>query len=238
MRRALFHSRSEHRIARGERAARRARFPVRSGRVKTLPPPASWPFPPGESPYHMKGLVYRTTVTYLNRTAGRFEAVLKEVGPEIATFLRQPFLAASWYDLGPVIALNDAAARVVDMPTEDFIRERTHAQALQDLTGVYSFVLKLASPLAVAQALPRLTSRYFDWGGVEIRKHSATYVEPIRTGVPRYIARWYFLAAEGFMLYAIEKAGGRAVRIEMAEKVRGVENGISMCDLHFHVRWE
>jgi hypothetical protein len=196
-----------------------------------------WPFPPNESPFHVKGLVYRTFGELIDTQVGRsrFMGAIKE--PALRDFISQPFLAASWYDLGPLIELNAITAELLHYTLTELYRVRSLAQAQQDLGGIYSFVLKVLSPLAVARTLPRLTARYFDWGGVEIHERGPREVDAVRTGVPMYFAEWYTHVAGEYMRFAINKAGAKALDIKPVIKTRAREHNVAMCDICFQLKW-
>lgn len=197
-----------------------------------------WPFAPGGSPFRMKGLAYRALYQFVEREIeGGRDAFVASLPRSHRTFARQPFMAASWYDLAPVVAMNETAASMMRMDVDTFMRVRGEAQAEEDLGGVYSWLLKIASPGAVVGGFPRLTTRYFDWGGVEVEKLADAHVRIWRLGVPDYFAHWYVAVSVPFMTYAIQKAGGKGVRIETELSADAPAHGVRCSKIAFDVRW-
>ncbi|HJL16458.1 MAG TPA: hypothetical protein RMH99_12425 [Sandaracinaceae bacterium LLY-WYZ-13_1] len=199
----------------------------------------SWPFEWGRSPFRMKGIAYRSFVQFLEADVpGGLDGVAARLSSDaLRRFLRQPFLAASWYDAAPSVPLNEAAADLLGRDVGELMRERGRIQAEEDLAGVYSWLLKVASPRAVATRLPRLTARYFDWGGVEIEEESPEHVVAVRTGVPRYLAVWYDRVATPFLAYALERAGARELRMTTSTRLDAPAHGVRCCALAFDMRW-
>ncbi|HEU4537736.1 MAG TPA: hypothetical protein VFS00_26630, partial [Polyangiaceae bacterium] len=74
----------------------------------------SHPFRPGQSPFLTKGSIYLGSQEFAAaRVAGGWDAVVAQTAhdPELQAFAGQRFLAASWYDALPLVALAKAGAR-------------------------------------------------------------------------------------------------------------------------------
>jgi len=199
-----------------------------------------WPFAPGASPFHIKGLGYRSLIQYVETSvAGGMPRLLDAIeDPALRAFARQPFLAASWYDVGPVITLNETIAGLLEMKLDDFLAMRGRMQAEDDLSGVYSWLLAVATPSAVAKGLPRLTQRYFDWGGVEIETPAQRHVRAIRTGVPVYLADWFGSVSCAFLEVAMGKAGAKRFTCDVTRAPWGEPTKVPSCALPFDMHGE
>src|SRR5262245_47990844 len=125
---------------------------------------ATIPHTPGESPYRIKGIGYRAHVEYTNaHVPGGIEYVLAELkDPQVSAFYAQPFMAASWYDIFPMVEVGMVSADLVGLPYREYLVQRTLRQVHTDLRGVYhQFLLFIASPGSVAARLPGAMARYF-----------------------------------------------------------------------------
>ena len=136
------------------------------GEVPPLPAYEVLPFAPGEGPFRVKGIAYRGHCEYVERfLAGGLGAQQAAIVDErLRGFLGQTFLASSWYDVYPLVAAGSACARVAGRTLPDFLRARARFQAEQDLQGVYRAALTVASPALLAEKLPPMFQRYFDFG--------------------------------------------------------------------------
>ena len=130
-------------------------------------PPSSRrsPFPIGDSPFHVKGVLYLGTLSFFEQNAtGGTQALLDEIDdPDLLRFIKQRFLPSSWYDVLAAPQLIDAEARAMRLGVKPYLLHRTKWQAKRDLGGVYRFVLKLASPELVVKRLPRIALQMFDF---------------------------------------------------------------------------
>src|SRR4051812_46421357 len=100
-------------------------------------------FPPGESPFRVKGVTYRNFVDYVEQELegglAKFLAELRE--PELRTFAAQPFLPSGWYDTLPIVSLCNAAALAKGQPARTFVQGLSRFAAERDTKGVYRFLL-------------------------------------------------------------------------------------------------
>ena len=188
----------------------------------------------------MKGLAYRSLMRFVDEElpGGRGAFLAKIEDYDLARFANQPFLAASWYDVAPVVAMNEVASQMMGQSMADFVGGRARTQAREDLSGVYSFLLRLAAPMAVAKGLPRLTSRYFDWGEADTFQVERRHARAIRTGVPSILRAWYPQVSIPYMEIAIERAGGRDVRIESSSVREGETDGVVTYRQTFDLYWD
>ena len=199
------------------------------------------PVPVGTSPFHVRGLVYRSFLTWLDSVEPGFcqRAVEELTDPDLRRWFELSFSKDGWYDVFPLIPLTHVAARLRGIEFAEFCRLRSRLQALEDIQGAYKLFLKVASPAMVALKLPRLAGRYFNFG-----KDDATRVEPAcvrihRSGLPRYLADWFVASSGSFIVTALECAGAREPSANVVSITsRGDGDGVEMVDVVFDIRWK
>lgn len=201
---------------------------------------SDWPFQPGESPFRIKGIVYRQLHKTVERDVpGGWDGLLEAIdSPALRRFASQPFLAASWYDNEPIVELNDLSARLTEQDPQAYLVERAREQAEEDLSGVYSWLLKLASPLLVGHGFKRLIPRYFEWGETNIRTVDPHQIETVRSGIPTRLVDWCDAVSQPFLEYAFEESGARDVRVTLeASRPDGSAHGVPTKELSYSIRW-
>jgi hypothetical protein len=199
------------------------------------------PFAPGASPFHIKGIAYRGHLDYATKHIPGGPAAINRLfrNSALRFFFEQPFLAASWYAALPIVPLWYACADVLARPRLEFLRARTRHQAEQDIHGVYRIILKLASAETVAQRIPRVVGKYFDFGSTD-----ATLVEPglvryVQTGVPAFLAPWFGIVGETFVQVALEVAGAKKSQVRRAPPTpAGTAHGVALVTLSVDVGFD
>jgi hypothetical protein len=173
--------------------------------------------------------------------AGGTQAMLAAIAdPQLAQFFRQTFLAASFYDLYPLVAAGHTCARMTGMTFDGFLRVRTRYQAQRDVAGVYKVLLKLTSPESLAMRLPRLVGQYLDFGSAETHLVAPGHVVGVQTGTPRSMAHWFQLVHEGYVDTLMPKAGASNVRYraEARPTTDEVRDGVELVTLRGDVFWD
>jgi hypothetical protein len=197
-------------------------------------------FLPGEGQFRAKGLLYKGLVASTDaRCPGGYSAVLARIedGP-LKDFLAQSFLAASLYDVMPLIAFSKMAAQVANVPHSKYARDGARFAANRDINGVHRFFLKLASPKLVADRLPRLMLQYFDFGRVESAALGPRSYEIVAHEIPEPVAHWLMLMIEGFVPVALQIAGAKSVvaKIDTPEP-DGSTKGVALVSTRLHLTW-
>lgn len=179
----------------------------------TMDPFVPLPCPPGESAFHIKGVVLNGLLEYIEKNVhGGAEAAREHVrDPAIRTFLEQTFLAGGWYDFLPVLHFLGATAQAANLSAEDFIAAHAKWQAERDVHGIYRVLLKVSSPEAVGKRLPNAYARYFDFGRVETLSLSRTASEVLVSGLPTILLDWYKVSVGAAAVAMLELAGARGV---------------------------
>lgn len=198
------------------------------------------PFAPGDSPFRSKGNVYRALFESADsRVPGGSAAVLERIDdPALAKFFAQPFLAGSSYDILPLVPFGMAGARILRVAYPEFVRAGAAFTAKRDMSGIYKVLLKLASPGAVVQRLPRILIQYFNFGKIDGRFISEREYEATVSGMPRPLILWLMNVAHGFIPVVLERAGARHIELRIGQGiVEGEQQGIELVRSSFAVSW-
>jgi hypothetical protein len=210
--------------------------------MPAIPEYERFPKPPGQNPYRIKGTAYRGHLAYVSEyVPGGVKAHNAAiVDPALAAFFEQPFLAASYYDLYPLIAAGHACARLTNTTFDGFIRVRTKFQAHRDVAGVYKVLLKLTSPEGLALRLPRLVGQYLDFGSADGHLVKPGHVVGSQSGTPRSMARWFALVHEAYIETLMPMAGAKNVRHRADPLLRTDEtkDGVELVTLRSDVMWD
>lgn len=202
--------------------------------------PADLPFAPGESPFRAKGTAYQGLLASADaRVPGGSKAVLAAIDDRaMLEFFEQRFLAASTYDVFPIVPFGMAGARVVGMTYPEYVRAGAAFQAKRDMHGIYKVLLKFASPSSVVQRLPRVLVQYFNFGSIEGRFVGERKYEATARGIPKPLIVWLINIAQGFIPVVMGQAGAKdtGVRIH-APQPDGVEHGIELVRAAFTISW-
>ena len=201
-----------------------------------------FPQPPGANPYRIKGTAYRGHMAYVSEHMNGGEQAMFDaiVSPALLAFFKQTFLAASYYDLYPLVAAGHICARLTETSFEGFLRIRTRYQAERDLNGVYKMLLKVTSPESLALRLPRLVGQYLDFGSAEGHLVAPGHVVGAQSGTPRSMARWFQQVHEQYIDFLMPLAGARNVRYRAHPQLRTDETraGVELVTLRSDVTWE
>lgn len=198
-------------------------------------------FPTGKSPFHIKGLAYRGHNEFTEKHVPGGVAAMLPLLPSDALrdYFKQPFLAASWYDVFPLVAGGIACARLMGMTHPAFMRHRSQLQAKEDIRGVYKVLLKIASPQMVAMRLVRIITQYYDYGGSEVEASQPGLVQAVRTGVPAPLAPSFVCVAEPYAEAALTIAGGKDVRVKAhAPQPDGAAHGVPTVRIRIDLAWK
>lgn len=195
---------------------------------------------PGESPFRIKGLAYRSLMRDVERRVpgGVAGLVAGLRDPQLQRFVAQPFLAASWYDVLPMTELAAHIAKELGLSPDEYTRELSRAQAAEDLVGVYRTLLAVVSPRLVVNRLPRLTQRYFSWGEIHTEALGSSRMRVLRTQVPVCLTDWYAAVSSPYVAYSMQKAGAASPRFELVHaKAAASLHGVPTRTLVFEASW-
>lgn len=159
-------------------------------------------------------------------------------GIGVAAFLRQPFLAASWYDVFPSLAVCEAGGAVAGCGAREFSRRVADAQAARDISGLYRFLLKLVSPDGILERLPRVAKQYFDFVDVTVKKLGPGAYESHITGIPAVLVEQYRDVTGAFLDRALRGAGAcDLTQSWLPAEPAGTRDGVEIVSLGRTLRW-
>ena len=201
-----------------------------------------WPFALGESPFHIKGVAYKGTLESISKDSGsRLSGVKDRIAderPELSKFIDGPFLASSKYDVFGLPLFTFYVAQELGRDFKAHVYRISRAQLEADLSGVYRFLLKLASPERVLKQIVLVTNQYFDFGEMELlesKKKSATMV---RRDFPLLLLPWYEDVAKGYGEVALERAGAKDPKVLCRVEERGAKiHSLEAGDLYLDASW-
>ncbi len=208
-----------------------------------MPPPPAYeqlPFAPGAGPFRVKGVAYRGHCEYVERylVGGLAAQQAMLVDARLRDFLGQTFLASSWYDVYPLVAAGSVCARVAGRTLPDFLRVRARFQAEQDLQGVYRAALTVASPALLAERLPPMFQRYFDFGNAVVSVAGPSARDVQIEGVPASLSPWLGPILQTFALTALEYNGTRRAAAKlMPFTTTGAAHGLDVGTLRLLISW-
>lgn len=196
------------------------------------------PYPSGTSPFHIKGEFYRQQAAAVAhqdlRSGGALGRILEREG--LAEFLRQTFLSSSLYDVLPlprvVMAMAEARGRDVHEMTGGMGRLAVQGQ----MTGVYSGFLTRITTETFCQRFEQVIAHFYDFGPVTATPEPSG-ARVVRSGVPLCIAEWWSLVTVPFVAVPLTASGARDVSVEWKIEPRGVDRGVAVGDVLWHVRW-
>jgi hypothetical protein len=199
-------------------------------------------FAPGESPFRIKGVVYRNSLDFADeRIRGGRAALLAELrDPKLhAFFAGQTFLAGSFYDALPAVPMCAAGATLLGLSADDYVRELTRYAAERDTSGIYRMLLRLVSPSRVMERTPAAARQYFNFVEAEVEKLGARSYRTRARGIPEFLARFYMVVSETYWRHAIALAGARNVLHEWRLPVLdGEREGVPLVRLEREMSWD
>jgi hypothetical protein len=198
------------------------------------------PCAPGTSRFHIKGVAYRGLVQLVERRVeGGMPAVEREIEePRVVAFLRQPFLAATWYDILPMMPINAGIARLLGKPVEVLGREQGAQQARYDVENVYRRVFEAMSFESAGAHLARLSRQYYDFGDCVGEHVAPGHIAVTRRGLPAYVLRWFAPMHAAYAEQVLRMKGATFVEATVQPPVDvGSSGGVPLVDLTTDVFW-
>jgi len=198
------------------------------------------PCAPGTSPFHIKGIAYRGLLQLVERRVpgglAELEGHLHD--DRIAPFLTQPFLAASWYDILPMLPVSAAVAQVLGKPIETLGREQGAQQARHDVETVYRGLFDSLDFDNVAAKLARFGRQYYDFGDCVGTLVSPGHAEIQRLGLPEFVLRWFAPMHAAYAEQILRMKGATFVEATIQPPIAaGVRDGIPIVDLVTDLLW-
>lgn len=164
--------------------------------------------------------------------------MLADVDPRYSRFLGQQFLAASFYDIFPLVVAAGPCAIAMGLSAPDFVARRSRAQAPKDLAGVYRFLLAMVPTRSVAKRLPQLFTQILDFGKAEIERDAPGEVDAMLDGLPGAISPWFGTVISAYGEAALRTSGAKraALTVRPGTFAR-TEHGVPLVRSLIEVRW-
>ncbi len=205
---------------------------------RTLAAPIELP-PPGSSPFRCKGLVYLGAKEFYAKKIPDPEGGAQWIADgHLRAFWNQHFLASTWVDALPIVALSRAAARVSNVPHNALVRDNARFVAERDIQGVYRLLLRVASAGMVAARLPKAFLQYFNFGKIGEQTSESKSSEVVLSEIPEPLAGWLCVCFEGFIPTALTMSGASDALVRCENLgIDGSKDRIPTCSLRIHMRW-
>lgn len=162
-----------------------------------------------------------------------WERSLSRLGPADRRVWEQTLMHIGTYDFLAFKALAIAVAQETSGSGEAALAGMYAFIAERSLNSLYKIFFRLANPAFVISNFPKLWSRFFTAGRVEVPSAGAGRAE-LRFRLPEMFLDWIGPACLGFSTKAVELAGGRAVAVQETER-RSVGGGD--WELAYAVTW-
>lgn len=220
----------------------RAEDPMKAPSDLALDGSKPLPFPPGESPFRIKGVAYRGHLDYVvEHVPGGVPDMLDGFrDPALRAFFEQRFLPSTFYDILPLVVAGYVCARQCRTTFNEFVRTRSRYQAQRDIRGIYKVLLKLVSPMHVIQRLPALQAQYLDFAADgQVNVLGDKKVELVRGALPGLLAPWLTMVNEAYVEVVLTAAGARTVLARTdAPTPDGSVHGVPTVKWRCEVTWE
>ncbi|MGH7293541.1 MAG: serine/threonine-protein kinase [Polyangiaceae bacterium] len=205
-------------------------------------PPLAPPLPcdPGMSTFHIKGIAYRGVVRLVEERVDRGLAGLDEElnDPAVSRFIRQPFLAASRYDVLPMLPVNVAVARLLGKSLEGLASEQGIAQARFDARYVYRRLFDEMTFETLPAYLGRYGAQYYEAGECSAEAVAPGHALLRRKRVPAYVLPWLQPIHCAYAEEVIRLKGARTVQSKARPPTDApTHKGIRVVDLDVDLFW-
>jgi hypothetical protein len=200
----------------------------------------SLPCDPGASPFHVKGIAYRGLVRLVEkRVPGGMEGLERELDDaRLAAFVRQPFLAASRYDLLPMTPIIVAIARLLGESLEGLATQLGAREAAHDIEKLYGRLFAAMTFDNLPLFLARFDGQYYDFGDCAGELVEPGHVVLRRAGLPEYVVRWIAPMYSSYIGEILEKKGAGYVEVTpRPPRDAGMRSSFPIVDLEVDVRW-
>jgi hypothetical protein len=162
-----------------------------------------------------RGANFVLALAYVREVHG--EAVLARALDRLSPADRRvwdgPPLLIGTYDFGAFKAFTVAVARETGTGGDRALAEMYAFIADRSLSSLYKVFFRLANPAFVLGNFPRLWSRFFTAGVVQV-PHAAKEAAELRFTLPPVFLDWLGPACLGYSTKAIQLAGGRDARVQ------------------------
>jgi hypothetical protein len=205
-----------------------------------VPDHTKWPFEPGAGPFGIKGTIYKRHLEYVAEVVpGGVAASLRGLpDARYVRFFEQQFLAASFYDIFPLLVAAGPCAALMNTTAHDFVAARARNQAPKDLNGVYRFLLAMVPTSSVARRLPQLIQQILNFGTVEVLRDEPGSISAALVGLPEAVVPWFSVVINAYGEEALRTSGAKTASMVMKPgDVVGSKHGVPVCRSPVEIRW-
>jgi hypothetical protein len=196
------------------------------------------PYPPGESPFHIKGEFYRqqseSIAHHQSRSGGALGRILVREG--LADFAGQQFLSSAMYDVLPLPRIVMAVAEARGRDVHELASTMGRAAVEGQLRGVYSRFLTRLTTENFCQRFDQVIHHFYNFGPVTVTPQAGG-AHLVRRGVPLCIAEWWSLVTVPFVVIPLTQTGARDVAAEWRIEPGGRDRDVPVGDVVWDVRW-
>ncbi len=198
-------------------------------------------FAAGAEPFRVRGLAYVGALEYVDK---RFPGGRARIGELLgdsdrdARYFNQLFLVAGHYDISPLVRLYVALAEHVGQTPATFVAKRGRKSAAGVVRGLWKTVLKTSSPEAMAERVHFAFNRYFEPTAAESLSVTKGRFEGELREMPAPMSGFFAASTDGFVVAALELAGGHEVRMDWSEpRTDGALAGVPLERVRFTASW-
>jgi hypothetical protein len=203
------------------------------------------PYAPGESPFSIKGEMYRQTQRsieyYDQKSGGNVRREIERLG--LGKFMEQPFLSSGNYDALPLPWVSIAIAVALGRDVVELAKSQGLAGAKVEMKGVYAAFLTNLSRRNFAQLFPKVINHLYNFSPLEawpLGPSEGEGVRVIRRGMPLALAEWWTCATSPFITHPIETNETLAegsIDIAWTIEPRGLDRKVAVGDVEGVIRW-
>jgi len=198
------------------------------------------PYPPGTSPFRIKGNVYRYVKEihqeWVPGGVASVEAALDDA--QLRDFYRTSFLAGGWYDYLPLVLIESVAAELMGTDGESYLTAAGRRLADRDLGGLYRLLLRFTSPENAMERMAGVYRQYYNFGRSEVTLIEGGAEARIH-GMPAIVVQLYRTVATAFVIRLVELAGAKKPRGEWTDPVPcGTQDGVPLVSASSVLRWK
>jgi tRNA A-37 threonylcarbamoyl transferase component Bud32 len=209
--------------------------------VGAVPPPApELPCEAGTSTFHIKGIAYRGVMRLVERRVpGGLATLDEELGSAgLSAFVRTAFLAASRYDILPMLPVNVAIARILGKSLDAVAAAQGIAQARYDARHMFRRPFEEMTLDMLPAFLVRHAMQYFEAGELLAEVAGPGHVVVHRRRLPAYVLPWLTAIQVAYAEELVRLKGGKSVDATARTPVEaGTRKGVALVDVDVDLRW-
>jgi hypothetical protein len=197
------------------------------------------PVPPGQSPFHIRGIYYDRLIVRMKKRLGGVAATIDAIDdPRVREFASQRFSWMGWYDVLPAVLITRGFARTLNVAYEEGIVEQTKLGALDVVPSAFRPILSLPGPAALAAQAERITATMLDFVRLHIEESTETHTNGWGRGVPLFAAPLIASTVIGFFSAVLQMRGGTNVRGRYTHVVPdGERDGFELVSIRYDFSW-